>query len=173
MGLFPFEKELHIIENLLLEKEVEQSYTYQEWYEYFVKIYGKKHTNLHLYAIYSLICLIAHIYIAKYILEQEVDFNSKQFLSKLITNLSNLVKENYDFEVSGALYYFVPFFKILEYSEFKKIEDLVKIVISSMNSLNTTPEYIFDVLVQKLLSPYVRHKSGEFYTPPFIVKKMV
>ncbi|MFX0048692.1 MAG: class I SAM-dependent DNA methyltransferase, partial [Candidatus Hermodarchaeota archaeon] len=36
-----------------------------------------------------------------------------------------------------------------------------------------TPEYIFDVLVQNLLSSYIRHKSGEFYTPPFIVKKMV
>ncbi|MBY8989021.1 MAG: N-6 DNA methylase, partial [Candidatus Lokiarchaeota archaeon] len=47
------------------------------------------------------------------------------------------------------------------------------IAINNMNLLDTTPEYIFDVIVQKLLSSYIRHKSGEFYTPPFIVKRMV
>ncbi|GAH58107.1 unnamed protein product, partial [marine sediment metagenome] len=28
-------------------------------------------------------------------------------------------------------------------------------------------------VIQNFLSTYIRHKSGEFYTPPFLVKKMV
>jgi len=122
---------------------------------------------------HCLICFITHLFIVRYILNQDLNFNSKQFSSTTLTKLNSYIKDSYDFEVSGELYYYQPFFKELENTEFKKIEVLAKIAISSMTSLNTAPEYIFDVLVQKLLSSNIRHKSGEFYTPPFIVKKMV
>ena len=168
-----FEKGLLIIENLFHEKNMQQSDNYKEWYEYFVNIYGKKHANLRLYSVHSLICLIAHLFILRYILNQELELNLKQFSSTTLSKINNYVEENYDFQFSGELYYFLPFFDALKDSEFENIEDLVKITISSMNSLNTAPEYFFDVIVQKLLSSYIRHKSGEFYTPPFIVKRMV
>ncbi|NVM46745.1 MAG: N-6 DNA methylase [Candidatus Lokiarchaeota archaeon] len=171
---FPnFEKGLLIIENLLLEKNTQQSDNYKEWYEYFVNIYGKKHVNLRLYSVHSLLCLIANLFILRYILNQDLKFNLKQFSSIKLSKLNKNVEENYDFQFSGELYYFLPFFNALEDTEFENIEELVKIAISSMNSLSTPPEYIFDVLVQNLLSSYIRHKSGEFYTPPFIVKRMV
>ena len=171
--LLNFEKELQVIEDLLLEKNAQQSDNYKEWYEYFVNIYGNKRANLHLYSMHCLICFITHLFIVRYILNQDLNFNSKQFSSTTLTKLNSYIKDSYDFEVSGELYYYQPFFKELENTEFKKIEVLAKIAISSMTSLNTAPEYIFDVLVQKLLSSNIRHKSGEFYTPPFIVKKMV
>jgi len=167
------EKELQVIENLLLEKSVQQSDNYKEWNEYFAKIYGKKNANLRLYSIHSMICLIAHLFIVRYILNQDLEFNSEQFSSTILTKLNKVIKENYDFEVSRELYYYLPFFNVLENTELKNIEVLVKIASSSMTSLNAAPEYIFDVVIHKLLSSYIRHKSGEFYTPPFIVKKMV
>ncbi|NVM16950.1 MAG: N-6 DNA methylase [Candidatus Lokiarchaeota archaeon] len=172
-SIITFEKELWVIENLLLEKEIQQSENYKEWYGYFVKIYGEENTNFHLYCKYSLIGLIAHLFIAQYLLNQDLNFNIKQFSSKIITSLCNNVKENYDFDISSELYYFLPFFKVLEDTEPKILDELVKITINSMNLLDISPEYIFDVIVQNLLSSYIRHKSGEFYTPPFIVKRMV
>ena len=171
---FPnFEKGLLIIENLLLGKNIQQSDNYKEWYEYFVNIYGKKHVNLRLYSVHSLICLIANLFILRYILNQDLKFDLKQFSSSNLSSLNNSVEKNYNFQFSGELYYFLPFFDALEDTKSENFEDLIKITISSMDSLNTAPEYIFDVVVQNLLSSYIRHKSGEFYTPPFIVKRMV
>ena len=171
--LLNFEKELQVIENILLEKGIPQTDNYKEWYDYFVKIYGKERTNLHLYTINSLICFIAHLFIAKYILNQDLDWHSNRFSSKAIEAINSQIKEKYDFEVLSENNYFLPFFNILNNTEPKIAENLAKFAISSMNSIDTTPEYIFDVIVQKLLSSYIRHKSGEFYTPPFIVKRMV
>ncbi len=171
--LLNFEKELKIVENILLEKRVPQTDNYKEWYDYFVKIYGKERTNLHLYTINSLICFIAHLFIVKYILNQDLDWHSNRFSSKAIEAINSQIKEKYDFEVLSEYNYFLPFFNIINNTEPKIAENLAKFAISSMNSKDTTPEYIFDVIVQKLLSSYIRHKSGEFYTPPFIVKRMV
>ncbi|MFX1314326.1 MAG: class I SAM-dependent DNA methyltransferase [Promethearchaeota archaeon] len=57
-----------------------------------------------------------------------------------------------------------------------KTENLL-IIINQLSkfifSLKIQPEYIFDYLIQNILSPIIRHKSGEYYTPPFLVKKMV
>ena len=171
--LLNFEKELQIIETILLEKGIPQTDNYKDWYNYFVKIYGKRHTNLHLYTINSLIYFISHLFIVKYILNQDLDWHSNQFSSKALEALNNEIKEKYDFEVLSEIDYFLPFFNVLDNMEPKIVEKLARIAISSMNSLETTPEYIFDVIVQKLLSSYIRHKSGEFYTPPFIVKRMI
>ena len=171
--LLNFEKELEIIETILLEKNITHSDNYKDWYDYFVKVYGKQRTNFHLYTIHSLICFIAHLFIAKYILNQNLDWRSNQFTSKAIKVLNSKIKEQYGVEVLSEINYFLPFFNVLNSIDTKIAENLANIAISSMNSLDTTPEYIFDVIVQKLLSSYIRHKSGEFYTPPFIVKKMV
>lgn len=168
-----FEEELQRIETLLLEKNILQSENYQEWYDYFVNIYGKKSTNLKLFSIYTLICLISHLFIVRFILNQDLNTILRHFPSKFFTSLNNHVKEIYNFDISSNLYYFIPVFNILEEIDSKKNEELVKIAITSMNSLDSTPEYFFDDIVQKLLSSYIRHKSGEFYTPPFIVKRMV
>ncbi len=172
-NLIDFEKQLDAIEILFLKKDILQSENYQEWYKYFVKIYGKKNTNIRLFAVYSLICLIAHFFIARFVFNQDLDLNSNQISSKIFTILINNVKENYDFDVTSDLHYFLPVLKIIEELDFEKIEDLVQNVNSSMRSLEATPEYFFDVIVQKLVSSNIRHKSGEFYTPPFIVKRMV
>lgn len=172
-NLIDFEKHLDTIENLLLKKDILQSENYQEWYKYFVKIYGKNNTNVRLFAVYSLIFLIAHFFIARFVFNQDLDLNSNKMSFKIFTNLNKKVKENYDFDVTSDLHYFLPALKILEEINYEKFEDLVQNVNNSMSSLEVTPEYFFDVIVQKLVSSYIRHKSGEFYTPPFIVKSMV
>jgi hypothetical protein len=43
-----------------------------------------------------------------------------------------------------------------------------------ISPINETPlDIYFDELIKKLISPIIRHKSGEFYTPSFLVEKMV
>jgi len=55
----------------------------------------------------------------------------------------------------------------------EKFNQLILNAIEKLNLIDTQPEYFFDDTVQNILHPHIRHKSGEFYTPPFIVKKMV
>ena len=96
---FPnFEKGLLIIENILLGKNLQQSDNYKEWYEYFVNIYGKKLVNLRLYSVHALLCLIANLFILRYILNQELKFDLKQFSSSNLSSLNNSVEENYGFQ---------------------------------------------------------------------------
>jgi len=58
VDLLKFEKELEYIEEFLLEKDIKQSDNYKDWFDYFVKIYGKKHTDVHLYVVFSFIYFI-------------------------------------------------------------------------------------------------------------------
>ena len=162
-----FEQELQVIENLILKKGIQQSDNYKDWYYYFIKIYGKKRTNLQLFAIYSLICLIAKLYIAKYIL------NLSQYSYKVISEVEKNIEKKYEFVFSSEFYYFESFFDALKELDSNSYNHIVEIIISSMNSLKINPEYMFDAIVQHLLSTHLRHKSGEFYTPPFIVRSMV
>jgi len=50
---------------------------------------------------------------------------------------------------------------------------LINRISSTLFKSNINPEYIFDYFIQEIVSPIFRHKSGEYYTPPFLVKKMV
>ena len=88
-----FEKELQINENIIVEEDILQTDNYKDWFDYFVEIYGKKRTNLHLFAINSLICFITKLFIAKYIL------NHDQYSSKIITEIDKIVKEKYDWQI--------------------------------------------------------------------------
>ena len=101
-----FEKELQVIENFIIEQKIQQSDNYKDWYDYFVKIYGKKRTNLHLYVINSFICFIAKLYIAKYIL------NLNQYSCKSFSELQKIIKEKFEIEFSTEIYYFNPFFYV-------------------------------------------------------------
>ena len=173
VDLLKFKKELQYIEEYLLKKEIKQSDNYKEWFDYFVKIYGKKHTNVHLYVIFSLIYFIVQLFIVKYILNQEITFQAKQFPNNFFKNLKNDIKEKFKFEIGNEISYFFPFFDALEELEPLAFDSLINLITDEIFSLDDNPEYIFNSVIQNFLSTYIRHKSGEFYTPPFLVKKMV
>jgi len=173
VDLLKFEKELQYIEEYLLKKDIKQSDNYKEWFDYFVKIYGKKHTDVHLYVVFSLIYFIAQLFIVKYILNQETTFQSKQFSNNFFKNVKNDVKKKFDFEIGNEICYFSPLFDALEELEPLAFDSLINLITDEIFSLDDNPEYMFDSVIQNFLSTYIRHKSGEFYTPPFLVKKMV
>ena len=96
VDLLKFEKDLQYIEDYLLKKDIQQSDDYKEWFDYFVKIYGKKHTDVNLYVVFSLIYFIAQLFIIKYVLNQEITVQSKQFSSNFFKNVKNDVKKKFD-----------------------------------------------------------------------------
>ena len=173
VDLLKFKKEMKYIEEFLLKKEIKQSDNYKEWFDYFVKIYGKKHTDVNLYVVFSLIYFIGHLFIVKYVLNQEITFQSKQFSNNFFKNLKNDVKEKFNFEIGNEITYFSPLFDALEELEPLAFNRLINLITDEIFSLDDNPEYLFDGVIQNFLSTYIRHKSGEFYTPPFLVKKMV
>ncbi|GAH58110.1 unnamed protein product [marine sediment metagenome] len=114
VDLLKFEKDLQYIEEYLLKKDIKQSDNYIEWFDYFVKIYGKKHTDVHLYVVFSLIYFIALLFIVKYVLNQEITFQSKHFSNTFFNNLKNDVKKEFNFEIGNEISYFAPLFDALE-----------------------------------------------------------
>ena len=173
VDLLKFKKELEYIEESLLKKDIKQSDNYKEWFDYFVKVYGKKHTDVHLYVVFSFIYFIAQLFIIKFVLNQEITFQSKQFSNNFFKNLKKDVKKRFDFEIGKEISYFAPLFDALEELEPPAFDNLINLITAEIFSLDDNPEYMFDSVIQNFLSTYVRHKSGEFYTPPFLVKKMV
>ncbi|MFW9972864.1 MAG: class I SAM-dependent DNA methyltransferase, partial [Candidatus Odinarchaeota archaeon] len=71
------------------------------------------------------------------------------------------------------LNYFDPIFSLSEKENLDFFNSLIWSISNSIFKKDITPEYYFDYLIQKLISPIIRHKSGEYYTPPFLVKMMV
>ncbi len=173
VDLFKFEKDLQYIEAILLKKDIQRSDNYKEWFDYFVKIYGKKHTNIHLYVVFSLIFFIAQLFVVKYVLNQEITFQSTQFSNNFFKNLKNDIKKKFNFAIGNEISYFIPIFDVLEELEPLAFDNLINLITDEIFSLDDNPEYMFDSVIQSFLSTYIRHKSGEFFTPPFLVKKMV
>jgi len=168
-----FEGELHLIKEVFLSIDIQESENYKEWYDYYVKIYGKKYTNIDLYIIYSLVYLISQFFIAKFVLNQELYSNQVKITPNFIKSIPRKVKEMFNFNSDIEVRFFSPIINVLKDLETEKFDNLILYVIEKVKLIDTQPEYFFDDIVQNLIHSYIRHKSGEFYTPPFIVKKMV
>ena len=168
-----FEGELHLIKEFLLSIDIQESENYKEWYAYYVKIYGKKYTNFDLFCIYSLIYLISQLFVVKFVLNQELISNQGKITPGFLNSIPRKVKEMFNFNSDIEVRFFSPIINALKDLENEKFDQLILYVVEKLNLINTQPEYFFDDTVQNIIHGYIRHKSGEFYTPPFIVKKMV
>ena len=168
-----FESELHLIKEIILSIDIQESENYKEWYAYYVKIYGKKYTNIDLFTIYSLVYLISHLFIVKFVLNQELNSNQVKLTPGFLKLIPQKVKEMFNFNSDIEVRFFSPIINALIDLETEKFDQLIVYVVERVNLIDSQPEYFFDDTVQNILHAYIRHKSGEFYTPPFIVKKMV
>ncbi|MFW9897526.1 MAG: N-6 DNA methylase, partial [Candidatus Thorarchaeota archaeon] len=168
-----FERVLDFIEKLLIERDILQTNSYKAWYNYYINIYGKKRTNINLYVAHSLIYFFSRIFIAKYILNRELLSKSNIISANIIIEIISDLKPRYSIELSPEINYFLPFFDVLKVLTAENTEMMINLSLNAMKSFDHTPEYFFDYIVQVLLTDYIRHSSGEFYTPPFIVMKMV
>jgi len=168
-----FERELHLIREFLLSIDIQETANYREWYAYYVKIYGKKYTNFELFSIYSLVYLISQLFIVKFVLNQDLNSNQVQITPSFLKSIPRKVKELFNLNGDIEVRFFSPIIHALKDLETEKYSQLLLFAIEKVNLIDTQPEYFFDDTVQNIIHASIRHKSGEFYTPPFIVKKMV
>ncbi len=161
------------LEKTLKKHEIQNNLEFKIWQKDFERIYGKKQANSHLYIVTSLIYFIGHIFISKYILENEelVKTNkiSLKNLKSFEANLNAQFKHLNLFEIE----YYIPLIFLSEKEDLSIFTNLILKISDYVFKLDINPEYIFDYLIQRAISPLVRHKSGEYYTPQFLVKMMI
>ena len=163
---------LNRLEIILKKNEIYNKSEFIEWRKDFDEIYGKNHTNFHLYIIFALIYSISHVFISKFILKKNLRQNNK-ISYNLIREIERDVKLKYKNLNIFWFRYFNPFFSISEKEDLSFFYELIKNISDYIFKLNLKPEYLFDYLIQSIISPLIRHKSGEYFTPPFLAKGMV
>ncbi|MFW9929860.1 MAG: hypothetical protein ACFFD1_10750, partial [Candidatus Thorarchaeota archaeon] len=160
------------LKNILENESFSQQNCYNTWQSRFIQIYGKENSKLHLYAIFIQIFYIAHLFIQQFLIRENYS-NKKQSKMLQVRFIQSLILNKFSVDISLLNRYFLPFVEILEK---KWIDYLVKLKTYTLNyvfEVNVKPEYLFDYLIQQSLKSLLRHSSGEYYTPPFLVKKMV
>ncbi len=161
------------LEKVLSKYDIYNENKFREWFKDFRKIYGKNETNLRLYIVFALIYFVGLVFVANYIL------NEKSFISKYsksiikIKELEEKIENKFRILKIGEINYFAPIISLSEREDLPFFDELINRISSTLFKSNINPEYIFDYFIQEIVSPIFRHKSGEYYTPPFLVKKMV
>ncbi|NHJ25107.1 MAG: hypothetical protein EAX89_11055 [Candidatus Lokiarchaeota archaeon] len=168
-----FEKEIDFLEDYFNEKLIENNSNYNKWKDIYIKLYGKENTNIRLYISYGIIFLISISFILKYILNNREEVKILHFSTRYLSNVNELMKKEFEFNFENEISYFSPFIDLLDKIESDFSEYLMELIETQIIKYDCPPEYKLDVAFQGILSPQIRHTSGEFYTPPFLVKKMV
>ncbi|MEE9378922.1 MAG: N-6 DNA methylase [Candidatus Lokiarchaeia archaeon] len=163
---------LNRLEIILKKNEIYNKSEFIEWRKDFDNIYGKKHTNLHLYIVFALIYSISHVFISKFILKKTL-LKNNTISYNLIREIERDVKLKYKNLNIFWFRYFNPFFSLSEKEDLSFFYELINNISDYIFKLNLKPEYLFDYLIQSIISPLIRHKSGEYFTPPFLAKGMV
>ena len=167
------ESELNKFEDLLESKNIQQNIHYNKWYNYFVKIYGSKYTNLRLYISFALLYFLGYLFILKFILKCNIFSYFERFTTEKFDNLQEEIKNEYNENLFLFDDYFNPFFKMLEDMNQDSYTKFMNIIDKEIFGLSIPKDYFFNFFIQNFFSNLIRHKSGEFYTPKFLAKKMV
>jgi hypothetical protein len=182
LDLHSSDKIIRELETVLVRNNIQSDHRFKQWKSEFQKIYGIKETNIRLYIGNSIIYFVGLLFISKYIFDEPISesryiFNEKISESRaLLVYLKELEKriELFFRHLNVIEFeYFIPFFSISEKEDLHLFCKLIKKITNRLFKLDISPEYIFDFFTQKLLPPLLRHGSGEYYTPPFLVKKMI
>jgi len=171
---FPIiENEIRKLEKILFENKIEEVIEFKKWQNDFKLIYGSKNTKIRLYITIALLYFIGHSLISKYVFKTtELVHNDKNFITNIKKVQDNIktelkVVDLFDFE------YFNPIFSLLESNKISFFPSIINSLTDYLFKLDIEPAYKFDFLIQTVISSIIRHKSGMFYTMPFLVKKMV
>ena len=166
-------EEIENLKKFIIEKKIHNNNYYNSWYNDFESIYGPKSVNIELYITFSLLYFVSHIFIFKYIINRNKSINYNNINAKFFENCQNFIKEKFKTLDLFNFEYFHPLCKIYENTNFSSYRALICNIAEYIFNLDIKLEYKFDYLIQEIISPLLRHKSGEYYTPPFLVEKMV
>jgi len=167
------EREIKRLEIDLRRLKIHNSNEFKKWQRDFIPLYGKKYANLKLYLTYSILYFMAYLFVLKFVLK---DDKSKKKVKKSLEIFKEFQEKIYlklEFKDLFNVEYFNSFFKINDNNIIKNYISFLMGFFDYLTELNLQPEYIFDYLIQRIVSPITRHKTGEYYTPPFLIKEMI
>ncbi|MFX0188055.1 MAG: class I SAM-dependent DNA methyltransferase [Candidatus Hodarchaeota archaeon] len=170
---FKLDEEIKNLKDFILKEKINKDNHFKSWYNDFQLIYGPKSVNVELYIIFSLIYFIGHIFIFKFVINKNKSINYKNINIEFFENCQRFIKENFKCLNLFNFEYFLPLIKLYENPDFSSYRSLISNLAEYTFNLDINLEYKFDYLIQNIISPIIRHKSGEYYTPPFLVKKMI
>lgn len=166
-------KDIKKLEDMLLSHRIYNNDCYKTWDKDFKVIYNNKHITLRLYIIFALLYLVGHILISKLIINNNRS-NFKEFsLSKIVKDNQAKNKSIFNNLKLFELHYFNPILELIKLDKHNVFDSIVSKLLNLLLERDLRPEYYYDFFMQNVLSSIIRHASGEFYTPPFIVKKMI
>ena len=161
------------LEKILFKNEFHNEEGFKTWVNDFKRIYGNRHANSQLYIAFSLLYFLGLVFFNKQISKNEGSLlYGKNSLSQF-EKLEKQIKDNYENLKIIDFNYFDPIISCSKKEDINSFYKLINDLSNHIFNLKIESEYIFDYLIQKIISPIIRHKSGEYYTPPFLVKKMV
>jgi SAM-dependent methyltransferase len=168
-----FERLVLELEDILHQEAYHQQNSFKDWSRTFKPIYGKEKINLRIFTIFSQIFYIIHLFIVRYLLNKHE--NAIYIQDKLIKvkEIQKSFLNEFSSDITFLNNYFLPLIEFLEAKQTSFLEKLTQYTFQHLFNKIIKPEYLFDLLIQRVLSPTLRHNSGEFYTPSFLVKKMV
>jgi len=167
------QNKIGVLEDDLLKYNILNDPRFKKWQYDFKTIYGEKIVNLRLYISHSIYYLMGYSFIIEFILINEKDtliLDNHPNIFKLINDKLEKRFPNiriFDFE------YFNPVIRLLEEGHLNTCYTIIIDITEFIRSLDIQPQYLFDYLTHGIISPVIRHQAGEYYTPPFLVKKMV
>ena len=161
------------LEIILSKYNIYKKNQFREWIKDFKKIYGEKETNLRLYIIYTLLYFIGLNFISKFILKDKKTLSPNDLTLKKFKELEEDIKSKFRNTNIIEFEYFTPIYLLSEKEDLTIFNELIYKISNYFFKSKINPINIFDSLFQKIISPLFRHKSGEYYTPLFLVKKMV
>ncbi|MHA2035690.1 MAG: N-6 DNA methylase [Promethearchaeota archaeon] len=161
------------LEVILVRNNIQTDDQFNQWLLDFQNIYGSKETNLRLYICNSIVYFIGLLFISKYILVETNVLTKKKTLMEELKDVEKRIESNFKDLRIIELEYFKPLFLISEREYLTLFTTLILEITCSLFESVLEPEHIFDFITQNLIPPILKHSSGEYYTPPFLVKKMV
>ncbi|TFG25836.1 MAG: hypothetical protein EU532_11275 [Promethearchaeota archaeon] len=161
------------IEKILSNDNIFEQQNFKRWQDDFKIIYGSQFSDLKLYLTLSLIYFIGQVLISKFVFgEGDLNLNHKNFVSTFQRIKTKVNKEYTNFKLFDFRY-FDPIYESIKLNKLPPYAKLLNKIVNILSNLGINPEYILDYFVQEMIPHEIRHKTGEFFTPNFIVKSMI
>ncbi|MBN1214289.1 MAG: N-6 DNA methylase [Candidatus Lokiarchaeota archaeon] len=160
------------ITSTIKKKNIENNSSYIQWKKKFYDLYNKDNLDVDLYLYFSIIYYMGYILISKFSLGFDLPKKSniltKNYFQKIYYDFSQKKKE-IDLFTLGYFNYILE----IDLDISTRFLSILWKIIQLLTKLNIEPELYFDFIVQNIIPKEIRHDTGEFYTPFFLVQKMV
>ena len=157
----------------LVKNDIPHDNRFIKWQDDFRVIYGEKNVDLQLYITHAIYYLMGYSFILEHVLLDEKDINFLDNNPNILDKIKEEIEKKYPNMHVFGFEYFDPIIELLKEGFVKIFYIIISKITEFILSLDIQPEYLFDYLTHKIISPAIRHQAGEYYTPPFLVKKMV